>query len=196
MVTQIDPNQRHIGLLYRDINSDAIVLLHLAFHLDLRCHIPMNGLWVDPDFDLPRLRQVAAISRQVWAKNGKRVPFGISRPNDCFDHETYEFLIQPSRHGLTCATFVLAMFLEAGLEIVEYDSWPSRPEDVAWQEEILAKLRSRQADPDHVAAVEQDIGCIRVRPEEVAGAAALSPHPVNFQRTEPIAEDILRRLSG
>jgi hypothetical protein len=88
------------------------------------------------------------------------------------------------------------MFLEAGLEIVEYESWRFRPEDVVWQEKILAGLRSRGASPEHVAAVEYDIGSIRIRPEEVAGAATLTPHPANYERTELIAKHILRRLGG
>ena len=156
----------------------------------------MEGLWIDPAFPEARLRQVAAICRRVWSQNDSRIPFGLSRPNDCFDHETYAFLIGPTRHGLTCATFILALFLEAGLEIVDYDSWPSRPDDVRWQEKIVEPLQKRGADPTHIAAVQKGttIGAVRIRPEEVAGAATLTPLPADYELTRPAAREILRLL--
>jgi len=194
-IKQIDETQRHIGLLYKDSARGGIVLLHLAFHLDLRLGTPTkDGLWVDPAFPEPRLRQVAAICRRVWNQNKSRIPFGLSRPNDCFDHETYAFLIGPTRHGLTCATFVLALFLQAGLEIVDYDSWPSRADDTTWQQKIIEPLRERGADSRHIEAVQENTGAVRVRPEEVAGAATLTPHPSDYRRTRLAASEILRLL--
>jgi hypothetical protein len=186
--------QRHIGLLYEDPSAEALVILHLAFHLDLKQEPPpLEGLWVDPTFLTERLRQVASIARQVWNRNAARIPFGFSRPNDCFDGNTYEYLIGPTQHGLTCATFVLAIFLAAGLEIVRYESWPTRSEDDEWQRSILRPLAGR-ANEAHITAVEEDLGAIRVRPEEVAAAASLTPLPADFERTEPASLELLRLL--
>ena len=87
------------------------------------------------------------------------------------------------------------MFLEAGLEIVEYDGWPSRPDDAVWQESVLSQLQERRASSEHIACVKGGVGGIRIRPEEVAGAATLTPHPANYDRTKPAAEEILRLLN-
>jgi hypothetical protein len=187
-------DQRHLGMLFEDPESESMVVLHLAFHLDLKSEPPpLEGLWVDPALPAERLEQVASIARLIWERNGCGLPFGFSRPNDCFNATTYEYLFGETQHGLTCATFVLAVFLAAGVEIVQYDSWPPRSADEEWQKSILQPLE-RCADEGHVSAVRADVGAARVRPEEVAGAATLTPLPADFARTESVALDLLELL--
>jgi hypothetical protein len=174
--------------------------LHLAWHFDLRHEPPSDRyLWVDPVIPEPRLVQVAAVCRLVRRENGKgRIPYGFSPPSDCLDAETGDYLFGPTRVGLTCATFVLAVFHRAGLLLVLYSSWPvNRPGDADWQRFIVEELRNNTptATPEHVRAVESDIGItVRYRPEEVAGACTVAPIPVSFQKAEEQGQLILARL--
>src|SRR4051812_38217254 len=93
-VTKSSDGQRHIGIIYRDPESDAFVTLHLAFHLELKRQIPRyDGVWAKPAIPDARLRQVAMICRNIWNKNRSAIPFGVSVPNDCFNAETFEFLV-------------------------------------------------------------------------------------------------------
>jgi hypothetical protein len=198
-IREVDRRQRHTGILYRDSGSGEVFLLHLAWHFDLRHDAPRESyLWVDPTFAERRLAQVAAICRLVWKANGKgNIPFGFSPPSDCLDAETGTYLFGPSRVGLTCATFVLAVFHRAGLALLEYATWPlDRPEDREWQKLIVDSLRgSDKATPEHLRAVERDVGTTaRFRPEEVAGAATITPIPVQFQLAEERSREILVRL--
>src|SRR6185503_13834023 len=73
-------------------------------------------LWVNPAAHPKRLVQVAALCRKIWRANQSgSIPYAFSPPNDCFDTNTGAFLFGPTRHGLTCASFVLAVFHHAGL---------------------------------------------------------------------------------
>ena len=196
---RVDPSQRHIGLLHREDGSGDVMLLHLAWHHDLRNQSPgRHYLWVDVPIPGPRLRQVAAICRNLWRSNRNVVPYAFSPPSDCFDALTGQFLLGPTRHGLTCATFVLAVFEAAGLPWVQYATWPDRgAEDRQWQELVIRLLKdgSPAASAEHIAAVSSEIGAVRFRPEEVAGAATLSDIPVAFPAAKQLGELVLEKLA-
>lgn len=198
-VGSVGSDQRHIGILYRINDTENVSFLHLAWHRNLQNDndkVDTRFIWIDPAVPTARLRQVAAICRQIWRSNQKgAIPYGFSPPNDCFDRNTCEYLIGPTRYGLTCVSFVLAVFERSGLRLVNYETWPTgRPGDAEWQEQIIQKLESR-ADPDHIRALRNDIGTVRFRPEEVAGAAMASPLPVDFDRASEGARLVLARLA-
>lgn len=196
---EVNPQQRHIGVLYHNSASNDVLLLHLAWHFDLRCNPPSETyLWVDPVIHPRRLIQVAAVCRLVWRRNGRdKIPYGFCPPNDCFDAATGEYLFGPTQYGLTCATFVLAIFHRAGIALGKYETWPvNRPGDAQWQESIVDVLRNTpNATPEHVNRVQHDVGAtVRYRPEEVAGAALVTPVPAVFQAAEERSRQILIRL--
>lgn len=196
-IQTVRPNQQHIGVLH-GVPSTHPQMLDLAWHHKLRNN-PADGryLWVDPDVPTARLKQVAALCRRVWRANGRgRIPYAFSPPNGSLDEVTGAILLGPSMHGLTCASFVLAVFGASGLHLVEYDTWPiGRPGDEQWQRGIVDLLKD-QASQDHVEAITADIGTVRYRPEEVAAAAALPNPPNAFSVTESTAMQILELLSS
>jgi hypothetical protein len=196
-IQAVNPNQRHIEILHRDASS-GVMLLDLAWHHVLRNKPPSSQyVWIAPDVPAPRLRQLAARCRQIFRANPDAIPYGFSPPNDCFDEQTGEYLLGPTRHGLTCASFVLAVFELAGLKLIRYDTWPTdRPGDREWQEFIIAELESSNppASPEHVAAIRNEIGNVRFRPEDVAAAATVSPLPAEFKICAERADQILERL--
>jgi hypothetical protein len=196
---EVNPQQRHIGVLYRDSASNDVLFLHLAWHFDLKCNPPNETyLWIDPAIHPRRLIQVAAVCRMVWRANGRNtIPYGFCPPSDCFDATTGEYLFGPTQYGLTCATFVLAIFHRAGIVLVHYETWPvNRPGDAEWQTSIVDALRNTStATPEHIRAVQSDVGAtVRYRPEEVAGAAIVVPMPASFQAVEERSREILIRL--
>jgi hypothetical protein len=198
-ITSVDDVQRHVGILHKEEFSGQILFLHLAWHLILKNEQPEPYYaWVDPPIPSLRARQVAARCREVFRAHPRGIPYAFSSPNDCFDEETSTYLFGPTRHGLTCATFVLAVFRLAGIDIILPETWPSsRPGDDQWKEKIIAGLRagSPPATEEHIANVEAESGLTRFRPEDVAGAAAANSIPVSFEQANPFGEEILQKLS-
>ncbi len=190
---------RHAGVLYRSEGTSDVILLHLAWHHDLRNETPSQSyFWLRPAVPQRRLRQVAAMCRMVWRANGNGgIPYAFDPPNDSFNSQTGGILLGPTRHGLTCATFVLAIFEAAGLCIATYDSWPiDRKGDRDWQKWVIEQLETSNppAANEHIEAVRSQIGCARFRPEEVAGAALGSPLPASFDVASKNGLLVLRRL--
>lgn len=173
------------------------MMLHLAWHLDLRnVSARPDYIWVDPSVNERRAKQVAAFCRRVWRQNGKSIPYAFSHPNDCFDSRTGQFLFGETKLGLTCATFIIAVFQAVGLKLLDLDSWPARPDDVQWQQSILDMLRQQGASADHLRSVDREVGAVRFRPEEVGGAAAHAPWPVGFGDASRIGEQIVDLLNS
>jgi hypothetical protein len=196
-IREVDTDQRHIGLLHAE-TATGIHFLHLAWHKDLRQEAPRDNYhWVDPVFPESRLRQVAAVCRLVWRANGRNsIPYGFSPPSDCFDANNGQYLFGPTQYGLTCATFILAVFHRAGLPLVRYETWPTgRPGDPKWQEAVVrGLLDTPSATPEHIRAVQNDVGTVRYRPEEVAASATIRPSPADFNLAETRGEELLRVL--
>jgi hypothetical protein len=153
-------------------------------------------LWIEPPVVPERLRQLAAVCRRVSRKNEQGgIPYAFSCPEGASDVQTSAFLLGPTRFGLTCATFVLALLEHAGLALVQLDSWPSgRAGDEQWQMRILADLEKCGASKEHLEHVRQEIGSVRYRPEEVAAAATIAPPPAVFKAIERLAEAIVAKI--
>jgi len=193
-IKEVDVDQRHIGIVHQD--GDEILMLDLAWHHSLRNNPASKSyFWVKPAIHPWRLRQVASVCRKIWRANGANVPYGLSPPNDCFDEATGEFLLGPTRHGLTCATFVVAVFELSGLSLIRGETWPKdREGDREWQESIVEKLTIHGASREHIEAVRQGVGGIRVRPEEVASASTKSTIPVRFDEISDIVVLLLQAI--
>lgn len=189
----------HIGLLYRVAIQAPAQLLHMPWHNKLRSESPGANyvLWVDPSIPKERAKVVAAYCRLVWKKNeANGLPYGLSQPNRFFDH-TGGILKGPAKVGLTCATFVLAVFEATGLTLVRYETWPKpADEDIKRQEELARRLEADEQVPrDHVRSFRDEIGNIRYRPHEVAGAATSDSWPSDHKYASRVAKRIRRKLA-
>ena len=170
----VHQNSSHIGMLYRTAEGEAAKILHLAWHHQLRSDHPSHSYpcRVRPWIPGERALAIAAFCRRIWKKAGDdQVPYGFSAPSVFFDHSG-ALISGPAKVGLTCASFVLAVFDSAGLPLVRLDEWPPPTSvDKARQRELVDQLRtSVNVSPDHLSALETEIGNVRYRPLEVAGA--------------------------
>lgn len=195
-IAVVQPGQQHTGILHKEEVLDEVRLAHLAWHNQLKDGQPKDAyLWIDPPIATRRARQVAARCRQILRANTRGLPYAFSPPNDCFDHETGSFLFGPSRVGLTCASFVLAVFDSAGVRLADYATWSRRRAgDVEWQQLITEQLEKNGAGADHIAFIKSGIGAVRYRPEDVAGCAAADQLPCPFDVAEPLSQEVLKQL--
>ena len=196
-IGESESDQRHIGILHRTQGS-APEFLHLAWHCRLHNDALLPDymtLWVRPAASTERLRSVAALCRRIWKKHSiGGIPYAFSKPTRSIDATTGEHLQGPSQFGLTCASFVLAVFQATGLQLAEYETWPTdRPGDREWQQQIIEKLAGR-ATPEHIEHLRNELGAVRFRPEEVAAAATLAPPPANFEPAAQLGLQIADKL--
>jgi len=174
-----DVNQVHIGILYKSQRTD--LLLHLAWHHALR-NDELNGNlddrirkfhFVIPDIPKERIRSFSALCKRISQR--QNIPYGINYDKTRFTEEGY-LIIGDDEYGLTCATFVMAVFKQAGFDLMKSIDWPAgRKKDIEWHAQIVAKLKETQAQfqisKEHIRNIESEIGCARFRPIEVAGAS-------------------------
>lgn len=190
--------QQHVGIFHRDETTKDLRMIHLAWHHDLKNSQPNTCyVWIAPPIPQRRARQVAAFCRRVYRANHSGIPYAFSQATDCFEQRTGEFIFGPGRNGLTCASFVLCIFQSTGLPLINYETWPRmRDGDVQWQRSIIAQLKEDEASADHILRVESEIGCVRYRPEDVAGAGAAEKLPASFEEISPLAKEILAKLKN
>src|SRR5687768_16729705 len=141
----------HSGVVFRSSDHPQR-LLHLAFHHRLQCDAA-TAAWafVPPAIDPIDLQVLAGLCATLAAVR-PRIPYGFRRGTSRFDDEG-RFVPSPGDSGLTCSTFVMALFSWARIPLLDEASWQARPEDEVAQRELLEALRGR-ATAEHVAAVE------------------------------------------
>jgi len=189
-IMQVDEEQRHVGILYKpDGTRGEVRFLHLAWHHDLRVEPPKKSLsWAEPKMPPEKALVLARVCKLVGQKYGrgfgKKLCYAVRYTDGRFDLDSAEFLTRDGR-GLTCATFIMAVFKTYEVPLVLQDEWPpDRAGDKAWHDKVVRYLAEGKADESHVEAVRNERGCARYRPEEVAAAALAEVLPVGFQFAE------------
>lgn len=132
-------SQHHIGLIYRTEPTQPVHFLHLAWHCLLRHESPPTHgfVWVESSLDPVNQTLLAAYCRLiVECHESGQIPYGIAYEGDYFDPATGAWLRGSVGEGLTCATFVMALYEALGLPLVAQETWPHRDSDVQWQETI------------------------------------------------------------
>lgn len=191
-------NQLHVGILYR-IDS-SLRLCHLAWHHRLEdspfmCnadyYLDDCGIFRDDSINA----QVFAARMLTIAKT-KQIPYGVAYAGSVFSGDGAFEGFPKFGMGLTCATFVIAVFHSAGYVIVDLDTWIGREEDAEWQERIIDTLERHGASSEHVEAARMQITGVRYRPDEVAAAAADGEPPLSFDRALKLAREIRQLLDA
>jgi len=191
---------RHTGIVYRDADGRAC-LLHLAWHELLKFELANlaffadgSGGWVTLPLPDERVDAIAEFCDLVAEANRSgRIPYAFNSPGSRFDPAAGTLQLGEGELGLTCSTFVVALLRSAGVNLVE-TAWPAREDDVAWQRTTVDRLRRHGAPAAHVAAIEREIGCARIRPEEVAAAAGSPSLPASFAHCTRFGPRLLKRL--
>ena len=198
----------HTGIVHRD--RGTVRLLEQGFHHCTRNDPVQTSveryrglfLFVVPDLEEDRARNVAGMCRLIAKHlvNEKSSGFAYALRFDeeaRFDQFTGE-LAMPNGIGLSCSTFVIVVFRSARIRFIDFENWPVRPGDVLAQKQLVEMLlnwRDRgHASPEHVEKVRGEIGCVRARPEEIAGVCMLNL-PGKYPAAETAGEAVLRALS-
>jgi hypothetical protein len=186
----------HAGIAFK-LSDGEVQVLHLAMHYKLRTS--EWGGWCyampHPTLDILDLILVASFCGMIKTRR-PRIPYGLRFKRSSFDDDG-KFTPGSDESGLTCASFVIAVFDWATIPLVLGDAWQARADDAAAQAKLVTVLREYgDAAPEHIEAVEREVGCIRIRPEEVAGATTTESRPVNFVDAERIGREVLAEFDA
>lgn len=185
----------HAGIAYRSENG-TYRLLHFAWHHDLKeggfDFTRSGSVCVIPSLLRPDAVALAGYCRRIVRLNVGRgtIPYNLRYDEGTgFDPETGDLILPATATGMSCGTFVLHVFRSSGNRILDATGWPpARPEDLDQQRRFIQMLRD-EGYGDHANRLEvEDLGCPRIRPEEVAGACledGLADQPATFRQCEP-----------
>lgn len=192
----VKPPQSHCGILYH-LDDEDPKILHLAWHKKLCCEAPSNDyLWADVGLDDYNQDVIAATFANMMVNAGD-VSYGLDSNYICFDADgTYR--APPAGKGLTCATFIVAVFRSHGYEICDQPTWPDRGEDQVWQNWVTDMMERTGVEPEHINLVRQDIGAKRFKPDEVVASASMADQdwPIKFQDARTLADQIMAELNA
>lgn len=201
-VCNVGNDQLHAGVAYMD--SGNLNLLHFAWHYRVKwCAFDHNlYCWVMPELNPEDGRSIAAHCRRLAAK-APRVPYALRYDRGSFFSHDDEFVPNGNCKGLTCATFVRALFNTYALDPIDDSTWKQRCDDSDWGRRIVQALtRTMLGLPEgvekdelaqHIEEVKNEVGCCRFRPEDVAAACHL-PMPAKFQEIFPVAQYIKAQI--
>jgi hypothetical protein len=189
-----DSRQRHVAFLYRH-ESKNLLLLHLGWHnlLMYESWPSFHYSWLEVSGIAPDLQELFIDWVEVVATtvNGQAadIPYSAHfRPTGNFDASGH-YIDKKDGTGLTCATFILAMFADYRLPLIDPASWPKRNDDFTWFRKMWGRLkkwgiREKVLPQMRIGLIEQfkqRRQLKRFRPEEIVAAGSLfSGIPLNF----------------
>jgi hypothetical protein len=194
-IKSVGGNQRHIGLIYRSATGEPY-LAHLAWHLDFRNEPYPGGYFCGSSCLDEVSQQVFSAWLETFCARVQKISYGINSAGVILDSELLTFDPVPFGKGLTCATFVLALFERMGYQLLDAGEWATQPEDQAWQLSIIEALgRNPDESKERLEAMATDVGCFRFRPEQVAAGVLRAPPSLGYKSANELAAEILETLS-
>lgn len=197
-----DRKQKHVALIYKTFDS-KVMQLHVGWHRNL-CHHDWDGKyhWIQINGIDQELQETFAdwAVLVAGATPGESINYSaLFHPGRNFD-VSGRFINRNDGTGLTCATFLLALFNDFGIPLIDANQWPtSRQGDFKWLRKILKLLRKYEVKSGRMTSwswleqVKRRHSLKRYRPEEVfASAGFFTGEPLEFEQLEVAGKEILR----
>lgn len=193
---EFKPGWNHAAIVFTDIGSSDLRMLHLAGHYDFRNDLiePEYQLVPCTDFSTDELDLLAELARRMWQQPDSKIPYNFDYDgSQSFDIDL-KFMADEGR-GLTCATFVLAFFHLYGYALLDISSWRFRPEDLRWQKDIF-RYYDGKLEVEHANRMKANVGsAARFRPEEVIGSVnRFVGVPIHFDRGRLIGAEFMNEI--
>jgi len=199
--------RNHCGIVFKD--KDKSKLIHLKKHcklelLDVDDLSADRYLWIESKIHPKRQRMVTGMCRRISERHMEmKIPFGLNYHATRFNEKTGEVVLGSGEYGLTCATFVLAVYDSCGFNLLDLDSWPTRPDDAKWHKDFIRTMEYSDKFGEygvgnaHIEKMKKSVACARFRPEEVAAGTMFKDNelPVSFDSVLPCSNAIASSLS-
>lgn len=181
----------HSGIFYCD--EDTSLLLHLKGDEDLAVDVIADPYqFAEPGLD-SSVRKTLAGFCKVIANEKPLIPFGIEAGNIGFGSDGSLINLETGK-GLTCATFIVAVFESLMIPLIKKTEWPFL-KDIDWQQQSLAyHFRGFKSLLTRAKVAYQFLGSPRFRPSEVVGASSKLNRPIGFVEAKLVGAKIERTL--
>lgn len=159
--------QRHTGFIARG-NDGNLWQLHQAWHNRFRCDPaqPQYAYTTSTRLDEFASAPIIGFLFALHDDTNGHIPYSIIYEPLNYFSEGHYVLTAPGQ-GLTCATFVLEVLRQHGIDVIDRDTWPTNT-NAGWQTNILSNFAPTS---EEFLAQCAAIGKVaRFTPEEVVGA--------------------------
>lgn len=95
--------------------------------------------------------------------------------------------------GLTCATFIMLLFLQCGVKLLDIERWRNSDEDTEFMHRFIRDQIAPRY-PHLVQVFSQDLGAKRFRPDDVIASALFEHIPTSFRNTR-LAGPVIREYA-
>ncbi|MBM4941800.1 hypothetical protein HYO29_23295 [Vibrio parahaemolyticus] len=195
-IREYSADQLHLGVLCKDEEESSVI--HLSGHYNLR-KSKNTDVYKYVDIhqftDIDYLHMLTHILSIYELNRDEGIPYGPCGGGDISESGDY---VGELGDGLTCSSFVLHIFSSQNYDFINCSTWPSRDEDQAWQEEMIAdhnyKFNREESDVEHFRIQFEKLGALRFRPHEVAASVTFSEYQNDFLDVEPVSLRILDEL--
>jgi hypothetical protein len=197
-----DEDQLHCGIIYR--RDDDLYILHLKWHNllskdnDLLPFTRYVYLKIDslPD---DRIESICAMCEVIYSRhNQRKIAYGIKYNYDTNFHDGLVNINHNVSSGLTCATFILAVFNSLEIRLLNIETWKPRRSDLLWHQKIIDALqessRRGYVSAEHLRLVTNERGCARYRPEEVAAGVSKADFFADFRHSRLVGYYLVKRI--
>lgn len=175
--------------------------LHLAFHRHLVVgDVPAAGLFGRPQMPRVLANHLLMLLDKVGAANSNAIAYAFGYDGTTrFEPTSGLIRLGSGQIGLSCATFVLALFDTVGAPLVDVTTWTTRDGDDATKATLIDLLREcerrGQIEAGHAdRAAAEASHCARFRPEDVLAAATEAPpaRPPHAMSTIAVRSEAIR----
>lgn len=136
------------------------------------------------------LRDVVETVWLRYERNG--IPWGIAYEGTAFQPDG-ELVLGRGCTGLTCATFIMALFSAAGVELIDTAAWPFRS-DPAIMAARIARVERVAPEGERREMLRREVLVSKMYlPEDVAAAASL-PRGSSFEEVQARADEVRAAL--
>lgn len=197
-----NPDQLHCGIVFN--HQNAFNFIHLAWHFELRHEVDYKRfseyVFIKSTIHPSRQLSIAAMCRRILVRHSeKNIPYGVQYSGGGFTSDGV-LCLDDKDNGLTCATFILALYRQCGISLIDINNWQKRDSDQDWHKLIIDALKNSRwkfnISESHIENVSKEMGCARFRPEEVAISSAFILIPADsndiVSEGEKLRNELLR----
>lgn len=174
-------------------SGGASSFLHLAGET-LKAEPPKDSYkWPIPGFDDSIKKSAAAMCALIESCR-PNIPYAFDRLGWAFD-ASGNITAGPPGKGMTCSTFVLAIFDAISFPLIHEEQWPLGTEQADKWAIMATIFQGDRGQSEHARLAMTDENAPRIRPAEVVAATAEKSFPVSYRKARKGGQAIERQLN-